>query len=146
VGLTFVKAVASATMKNQLDQETRAKVEQFYERDDISWQAPGRKDHVIIREKGEHGKTTKLAIQSRYLLMSLAEAHRLYADENREKYKVGRSKFCELRPKHVKLFDAIPHNVCVCQYHENVRLLLVSLKDDTNLQTDIKKVLRQNDV
>jgi len=49
------------------------------------------------------------------------------------------NKFCKLCPKHVKLFDSIPHNVYICQHHENVRLLLGALKDHTNLPTDIKE-------
>ena len=50
---------------------------------------------------------------------------------------VRRSKFCELRPKHVKLFETLPHNVCVCMYHENVRMLIVSLKKFTGLPYNI---------
>lgn len=35
------------------------------------------------------------------------------------------SKFCELRPANLKLFEHLPHQVCICSYHENVRLLLL---------------------
>jgi len=51
----------------------------------------------------------------------LAEAHKMYSTEYNDQYKVGLSKFCQLRAKNIKLFDTIPHNVCVCEYHENVR-------------------------
>ena len=37
--------------------------------------------------------------------------------------KVGLSKFCDLRPPNIKLFDSIPY-ICVCIYHENMRFLL----------------------
>jgi len=80
VGIQFVKAVASVSTKNHDQQVNGGMVEQFYERDDISWQAPGRKDHVIIRKKDDQG-TSKLAIRSRYMLMSLAEAHKVYVAE-----------------------------------------------------------------
>jgi len=70
------------------------------------------------------------------MLMSLAEAHKLFTTEHADS-SVRRSKFCELRPKHVKLFDTLPHNVCVCMYHENVRMLLVSLKKFTGLPDNI---------
>ncbi len=54
------------------------------------------------------------------MLMSLKEAHNKFVEENPD------SKFYELRPDKIKLFDHIPHNVCVCSYYENVRLLLVA--------------------
>ncbi|XP_033625038.1 uncharacterized protein LOC117288334 [Asterias rubens] len=112
-----------------LDEDTKKKVIEFYLKDDISWQAPGRKDRVIIRSTDKHGNKMKTTLQARYMLMALSEAHKLLCREN--DISVGLSKFCDLRPKHVKLFDSIPHNVCVCTYHENVRLLLISLKGDT---------------
>ena len=43
----------------------------------------------------------------------------------------------------MKLFDQIPHQVCVCSYHENVRLLLVTLKDHTALSTDFSGFINQ---
>eukprot|EP00794_Sanderia_malayensis_P001513 gene1513-1671_t len=64
--------------------------------------------------------------------MSLAEAHQLYLEENPD-YSIGRSKFFQLRPKNVKLFDKMPHSVCVCMYHENIRLLLNALENCTEL-------------
>ena len=57
--------------------------------------------------------------------------------------KIGLSKFCELRPRRVKLFDNVPHNVCVCSYHENVRLLLVALKEHTQLSVDFRPFIYQ---
>ena len=115
-----------------LSDDTRKCIEQFY--NDISWQAPGRKDRVIIRKtvEGEKKKTTE---QVRYMLMSLREAYHKLKDQY-PSLKVGLSKFCDLRHVHVKLFDQLPHQVCVCSYHENVRLLLVALKEHTTLNTD----------
>ena len=52
-------------------------------------------------------------------------------------FSVSRSKFCELRPKHVKLFAAIPHLECVCRYHENVRSLLCALNPYTSFSNDL---------
>ena len=43
----------------------------------------------------------------------------------------------------MKLFDQIPHQVCVCSYHENVRLLLVALKEHTSLNTDFSAFIEQ---
>ena len=74
--------------------------------------------------------------------MSLKEAHHKFAEENATS-KIGLSKFCELRPKNVKLFDHIPHHVCVCSYHENVRLLLLALKDHAALSIEFKSFVSQ---
>ena len=64
-------------------------------------------------------KKTKRTEQVRYLLMSLKEAYSKFAEKHTDS-KIGLSKFCEFRPTHVKLFEHIPHHVCVCVYHENV--------------------------
>ena len=52
------------------------------------------------------------------MLMSLREAHSKFKEEH-PSLKLGITKFCDLQPTHVKLFDTIPHQVCVCSYHEN---------------------------
>ena len=124
-----------------LSDETKQLVLAFYNNNDISWQAPGRKDRIIIRETSDDGAKVKRTEQLRYMLMSLKEAHHKFAEEYPNK--VGLSKFCELRPKHVKLFDHIPHNVCVCSYHENVCLLLVALKEHTALSVDFHRFIHQ---
>lgn len=93
---------------------------------------------MIVRQRDEQGKAVKVVLQSRYMLTSLAEAHKMYSKEYSDQYKVRLSKFCELCPKKIKLFDTIPHNVCVCEYHKNVRILLAALKNHTDLPTDVK--------
>ncbi|XP_048590135.1 uncharacterized protein LOC125573598 [Nematostella vectensis] len=37
--------------------------------------------------------------------------------------KIGLSKFSSLRPPHVLLSSELPRNVCLCQYHENIKLI-----------------------
>ena len=64
--------------------------------------------------------------QSRY--DHVREAYNKFEEEN-PFLKVGLIRFYELRPTHVK--DQIPYQVCVCSHHENVRLLLVALKEHT---------------
>ena len=105
-----------------LSTDTKKCVVEFYNNSDILWQAPGRKDRVIIRETIEGERRTV---------------------EEYPSLKVGLTKFCEWRPAHVKLFDQIPHQVCVCSYHENVRLLLVALKEHTTLNTDFSAFIGQ---
>ena len=55
--------------------------------------------------------------------MSLKEAQELFTKEF-EETAIGLSKFCSLRPFQDKLFEKIPRNVCVFQYHENIHLSL----------------------
>ena len=80
--------------------------------------------------------------QTRYMLMSLSEAYAKFIEEH-PSHTIGQSKFCELRPKNVKLFDHIPHHVCVCSYHENVRLLLVALREHTSLAVEFHDFISQ---
>ena len=72
--------------------------------------------------------------------MSLKEAYSKFAEKHADS-KIGLSEFCEFLPTHVKLFEHIPHRVCV--YHENVRLLLLALKDNTSLATEFHTFIDQ---
>ena len=74
--------------------------------------------------------------------MSLKEAYHLFKSEHDNK-PVGLSKFCDLRPQNVKLFDQIPHNVCVCMYNENVHLILQELSKHTNLAATFDEFVAQ---
>lgn len=93
-------------------------VQEFYASDEFSYQAPGLKDIKIIRDS--HGKNK---IQKRYLYFTLGETYQQF----KEKYPnvcIGRSKFCELRPERICLRQETPFNLCLCVYHENIKLLL----------------------
>lgn len=142
VGLTVKSVKLNANNHSAaLDESTKELVREFYNNCDISWQAPGRKDRVIIREKDADGKNVKRTEQVRYMMMSLTEAYNIF--NNNHPSIIGSSKFCELRPPNIKLFDHIPHNVCVCSYHENIRLLLVALKDHTRLSVEFEDFINQ---
>ena len=52
----------------------------------------------------------------------------MYCEENVINL-VGFSKFFSLRPAHVCLVNQLPQTVCVCKYHENVKLLLEPLNN-----------------
>ena len=90
----------------------------FYVRDDISRQAPGRKDCVTVREG-----SNKSIWQKRHMYTTLSEAHELLLKEYPH-LKVGRSSFAKLRPPRVLLSSDTPANVCICQKHANVQFLL----------------------
>ncbi len=97
-------------------------VRELYERDDISRQAPGMRDVVTVREGG-----VKKKIQKRHLTMSILEAYRYFKKKHPESI-IGKSKFAELRPSHVLRPSDTPRNVCLCRYHENVKLALDCLQ------------------
>ena len=56
-----------------LSEDTKQVVHAFYSSNDITWQAPGRKDRVIIREINTEGAKVKRTEQVRYMLVSLRE-------------------------------------------------------------------------
>lgn len=85
--------------------------------DSISRQSPGKKDFVVSRQNGK-----KEHLQKRHLLFSLKEVHALFLREN-PTIKIGLSKFSSLRPVNVLLSANMPRNVCLCQYHENIKLI-----------------------
>lgn len=111
---TFVEPLPTegSTRTTALSAETINAVHKFYEREDISRQAPGRKDvKTIIDDNGKN------KVQIRHLLFSLKEAYAIFSEEYGKV--IGKSKFATLRPKHVMLNNKLPHNVCLCRYHEN---------------------------
>lgn len=103
--------------------ETIDIVKAFYERDDVSRQAPGLKDVTTVKENG-----VKKKIQTLHLYSSIRETHALFQSEF-EVLKIGKSKFSELRPEFVKVSSKLPHNVCLCRYHENFILAIKALHD-----------------
>ena len=100
--------------KVAISMESIEAVKFFYQRDDISRRAPGRKDVVTVRDVDG----VKMKYQARHLTSSVAEVYALFHEEF-PLYKIGKSKFAELRPQHVLLSSKLPYNVCLCRYHEN---------------------------
>lgn len=103
---------------NVLPETSRNLITSYYERDAISYQAPGRKDSIIARVGQNKEKR-----QKKYLYMTLSEVYETFKTEYPE-VKVGLSTFASLRPQHVLLSSQTPANVCVCSYHANVDFLL----------------------
>ncbi len=119
---TSFDEVTTPTIARRISDETVDLVKTFYEHDDIGCQAPGRKDVVIIRSPDG----AKRKIQARHLNMSINEVYALFTDTN-PTINIGKSKFAELRPKHVLLSSQLPCNVCLCLYHENFIMAVNSL-------------------
>ena len=100
------RSPAKTLGRPSLSQEIVTMVDNFYEQDDISRQAPSKLDTIVVRT--DVRKETR---QRRHLFMTVAEAYQLF----REKYPgecIGKSKFAELRPKHVLLSSDLPVNAC----------------------------------
>ena len=57
--------------------------------------------------------------------------------------KIGRSRFCALRPRHVKPQSQAKYTVCLCETCEKLRLKIVSL--DQRLQLDAHDQLKLKD-
>ena len=56
--------------------------------------------------------------------------------------KIGYSKFCEVRPKRVKTVKhSGVHSVCVCQYHQNVKLLVSVISGNFEYKDILSKVV-----
>ena len=92
-------------------------LENFYEHNDISRQAPGKSDTIVVRTD-----VRKETHQRRHLFMTVAEAHKLFREKYPDKC-IRTSKFAELRPKHVLLSSDLPVIVFTCRYHQDFMLL-----------------------
>ena len=55
-------------------------IEEFYTKDFISWQAPGKRDYITMKENG-----IKVKHQKRHLLYNLREVYELFLQENPSK-------------------------------------------------------------
>ena len=85
--------------------------------------------------------SVKLKHQKRLLLLNIKE---LFLEFKKEypTVKIGLSKFCELRPKWVKTVNhSGMHSVCVCQYHQNVKLLVSVIPGNFEYKDILSKVV-----
>ncbi|CAF1545908.1 unnamed protein product, partial [Didymodactylos carnosus] len=107
----------------QLTNKLKKDIHNFYVRDDVSYQCPGKRDTVVVKE--DDG--TKTSYQKRILINNLRESYELFKEENKN-VDLSRSAFADLRPPFVVPKAALTHRICVCKYHENTNLLLKSLE------------------
>lgn len=107
-----------------LSEEHQKLVVDFYEREDNSRQLPGMKDVKTIKTPDG----TKIRVQKKLILSNLKELYASFKKEYSE-IKVGFTKFSMLRPAHCVLAGSSgTHTVCVCIYHQNVKLMLEGIK------------------
>ena len=118
-------ATPNPKLGHPLAPKTANFVHGFYESDDVhvSRIMPGKKDFVSVKQ-GEQ----RVHIQKRLVLSNLREAYQLFKNRFPTET-VGFSKFADLRPKHCILAGASgTHSVCVCTIHQNVKLMMLSVK------------------
>ena len=90
-----------------LPEHLKAAVTEFYVRDDISRQAPGKRDNIVLRENN-----VKKTMEIQQLSINISKVYQIFKQENPDK-KIGKSKFASLRPGHVLLSSQMPRNVRV---------------------------------
>ena len=93
-------------------------VENFYHRDDISRQCPGKNDIRTVRD--EEGN--KMKVSRRVMCYTVGEAHKIFLQEN-PGISIGRTLFHEMRPKDVFLLSTKDQTMCACPIHENVQFM-----------------------
>ena len=121
--ITFdlIKITVIYFIGKSLSAEVTTVVENFYLRDDVSSTMPGMKDVTAVRD--ENG--VKQHLQKKLLLLNLRELYQAFKEEHSE-INIGFTKFSVLRPANCILAGSSgTHSVCVCAYHQNVKLLLI---------------------
>ena len=109
----------------------------FYESEEISRQLTGEKDCVSIRLPDKK----KMKKEKQLILSSISGIYEQFTKENPDR-KIGFSTFALLRSKLYMLVGAVgTHNVCVCTYHQNVKLL-VAINSSHNYRYIMKMCVR----
>ncbi|XP_063953816.1 uncharacterized protein LOC135153700 [Lytechinus pictus] len=104
--------------------ELQKRIISFYERDDVSRCMPGKRDAT---------KAGSQKLQNRVLTDYLQNTHAKFCSDNPD-VQVSLSKFCKLRPSHVKLTSLLSRATCLCTSHQNMAFKLKALR---NLGLDI---------
>jgi len=112
-------------LKDCITDEVKTNVIDFYNRNDISWAAPGQRDASTLRVT-DGNKKSKIIIQKRFMMINVLEAYQIFKGENPND-KIGKSKFFQFRPKNIQNMADIPHNVCICRTHGNMDSLLIGI-------------------
>ena len=104
------------TARQLAAQEKAEKVAAFLVRDDNSSEMPGKKDQKRVGDN---------YVAKRTLCETMENLHQKYKKE----YPfppVSLSVFKRARPEHVLLLQDTKHNMCLCERHENFRLLVAA--------------------
>ena len=116
-----------------ISQKTKQTVLVFYVSEEISHLLREKKDCVSIQLPDK----TKMKKQKQLLLSNISEIYAQLEKENPER-KIGFSTFALLCPKWcIPVGAASTNNVCVCTYHQNVKLTLAAM----NLSHDYRQTM-----
>ncbi len=100
--------------------------------------SPSVRDTIMVRNKatGERGPVAK-----QYMLHNLDELYDLFKKDHPD-VKIGRTKFSILKPDQCKWPGGHGrHNVCVCEIHENFKLLMDAIGQEIETSELATKVL-----
>ena len=97
-----------------LDGEIEQLVQNFYISDDNSRETSNKKEIVYLR-------SSKIPIPLRFLHLTIGETYEKFKQKHSD-IKIGRSKFCALRPDWVR--EKSTHENCLCLQHANINLLI----------------------
>ncbi|CAF4615066.1 unnamed protein product [Rotaria socialis] len=87
----------------------------FYCRDDISYQMPGKRDTIVVRQNG-----TKSTHQKRILLYNIRKVHQLFLSERSgSALDLSKTSFAELRPQYVMIKALMSHRIQWLQWTNN---------------------------
>lgn len=112
-------------------QELKHKIEVFYLKSDISYDAPGKNDTVIILSD-----TGRVKAQKKYLMYSLRETYQFFIAQESVVH-ISFSTFYDHKPPNVLLRHKTPPSLCLCETHENVNLLLDVIPRMPKTTTDL---------
>lgn len=124
---------------NKLPEDIKLRILEYYSNPDFSQvrMMPGKNDCVSMG-KGNFE-------QKRLILCNLKEMHQDYTVDFPND-KVGLSIFCSLRPKYSIIAGASgTHTVCVCEKHQNVKLMLYSCKSPISYRDLISLLVNKED-
>ena len=125
-----ILGIPDSIHRHGLSDELLARVKSFYEEDQISWMCAGKKDCLTIK----NSDCTKERHQKRLILCNIREAYLQYKSTFPDD-KIGFSKFAELRPKWFRTVgQSGSYNICVCGYHQNVKLMLSAVNPTLRYQ------------
>lgn len=102
-------------------------VRKYFYKEDVIYTCPDRKKFVKMMVDGVLEKVPK-----KYLLFTLKELYALLLQDIPD-IAISFTTFWRLVPPDVGYQRDIPDNVCVCKYHENVRLLLKAMHSKNNM-------------
>lgn len=116
-----ILSTPSYSSRSYITDEIKKIVEEFYCDDMYSRIMPGKKDCVSLGH-GQH-------MQKRLILCNLVELYSEFKKTHPDTAKIiGKSTFISMRPKFCVIAgSAGTHNVCVCETHQNAKLLLRAL-------------------